>query len=570
MQILFPDDLPEPEEDQPVDETPEEESGEIVPAPTASAVDGFMEMLHGIAEAIVEAEKEAEAELLELHDGEVFEDGQLSFGEDLNAYDNTAYTRVQDDYTSYRYNLSADSYAGTGGWMSSWHTGYKSAENALEGVHTHVATFIEDPSLISLEIVPDLERPSGDKHGDAVKASARNSPSMVAYDGYSFISESIARIDSSLYEKLGIGEAQQHYIVDCISQVLAIQSIPDPISVSYLQACSSTTSSFIIPNVLREITTELMRARGLPTLLERMPGWQKRVTAFRSVMFVGEPPNGDVPAAFLMYAVWERDVVETLEHEEAIEAIRKIEEILEQPLAFDNRMRTVRAGDYRDSRAHEIEKIIIDYITNFGPIGAIYSKLDETLRMLHDLKDNESYVDKGEIPADIAGRGKLVFDEVMPLIHDHNRTFCPNPAQSTVLRHQDFPDCPDRALLPEQKRNRIEFSRKCVFSLGKVSRFFACGSADSATSLKDLSSQIARTKELIGMFDPKVILANANKAAGDGMNREEGDNDSSGVNCTNHPELRTRGKGFSGDINREFLEKDSGSQKAVVIYDFTT
>lgn len=547
----FPDD----------DTSPDENNDELTPdeiADLPEEVADIVKALVGARAAFDEARKQHHEELF---GDEEFEEGQLSFGGDLAAYDQAAYTRSQADLSGYRYNLSESAYSYSGGWMSSWYSGYNTVDRAIEGVHNHVATFATNADYGTLEIVPDLDDPS-------VEVIANESASKDRYYGNGDIDWSlVARIDSSLYEKLGINEAQQHYIVDGIAQVLSAQSFPDPSLVSYLQSAGHI-AEVVIPNVIREIITEITRASGLPLLLDQMPGWLKRVTAFRAVMFVGEPPNNDIPSAFLMYAVWERETVETIEHQDAIEAIEAIEGILAAASPRDPKSGKTAGVIHKErvTAVQAIQEILVNYVTGFGPSGRIVSELNKMKETIH-----KQAVEPGKLlESPYLEEVVKGCEEIVPYIHEHNRTFCPDPSKPTVVQHQDFPDCPNKELLPEPKRERVELTRKCLFHLVRIPGDVVTPGSDDDPALFPAKG-IKRINDMLGLIKTGSELL---KAIEKGIAEAKPGNNAikvgrSGVNSTRHPELKHRSPVRNSGTDREFGIQDPEFDRTITIYDST-
>jgi hypothetical protein len=482
---------------------------------------------------------------------------------------------------SYSYAGGGSWASSTGGWQSSWYSGYKSADLAIKGVHDNVSSFVTAPGYGALEIVPDLERVDDASIIDpAIEDTGRHS----VYGRYGGETDKtmVVRIDSTLYEKLGIAEAQQHYIVDAISQVFAIQTYPDPFLLTLLQAGTHGT---VIPSVTKEIITEMMRAKGLPLLLDQMPGWQKRVTAFRSAMYVGEPPDGSIPAAYLMYGIWERDSVSSLEQEDAIAAIDSIEELLNTPAKYLDDFKALRnhSGGDRDkvkkARTRiitDIDTVLVRYVTNHGSAGEVL----RMLRLMHD-----SLTDKLELllrcndgrtatPAHWLDGEALYRDtceQLIPLIHDHNRTFCPDPTDTRNVRHMDFPECPNLGLLREELRSRVEFSRKCLFNLVRIPQeSITKGPLDNESS--NVQTAAKRVKDMIQHIEKTIakLLEAAEAAARNGRgagNREDIDG-KRGNNSTNHPELRSKSP-IGGSTERNFNGEDPAFSRAVTVFDCT-
>lgn len=542
------------------------------------------ELMKAMTRDMEEARRAREAELTELFGEERFDDGGECYLKDLDAYDQAAYTRSKYDYSSYRYNLSDSSYAYSGGWMSSWYSGYSSVDRAIEGVHNHVATFVTNPGYGILEIVPDLDVPESESIECELRISASD-------DGHGYVNPQktralIARIDSSLYDKLGISEAQQHYIVDGISQVLAAQSLPDPTLVTYLQSAGGPLlDTLTIPNVTREIITELMRAMGLPILLDEMPGWLKRVTAFRSVMFVGEPPEGEIPSAYLMYAVWERDVIDTIEHQDAVSVINEIEEILRKDKWYTDPKSPLFTGIEPYSGSHlnkthsarikcinEIERLLINYVTNFGSTGVIVQNLCSIRDKVEHAIGDSRVLTKEE--SDEVNR---VCGETMELIHENNRTFCPDPSKDLEINHLEYPSCPSRELLPESKRNRVELSRKCAFHFKRIPyEVINLGSDEGGEDpLIYIKKALKRIDDMLGLAgqseeSKKKRLIEAEQES---LKRLGGNSDMhggrSGVNRTRHPELRSRAPVCNISVDRSFGLEDPEFDREVIIFDAT-
>lgn len=612
-----------------------DELREKLPPPIAA-------MLEGIQEQI----KQREEYLTDLYGDERFDEGDASLVSDIEAYDKTAYTRSESDLTAYRYNLSSSgyvddgynsapasgdlhddlgadldsasqpatggsrgsaaggssygwgsgwSYYGTSGgwgsrsWMSSWYSGYNSSERAIQGVHNHVATFVRNPDYRSLEILPDLEDPEE----ATITAQFRASGTGLRYSYSSYAGSDgdfsmVARIDSSLYEKLGISEAQQHYIVDCISQVMAAEKLPDPGIIPVLHGSgSSAVASYYakpcLPNVTKEIITEILRARGVSLLLEEMPGWLKRVTAFRGVMYVSEPPDDKIPAAFLMYAVWERDTVDTIEHSDAVVVVDKIEKILESMPEFDS-LAFNKAGTpgniYRNQRNRQfvdvikrIDTLLVEYVTSTGgPIGAIIKKLRSMQKILDTCLE-----DKTGIPAPL--NIKQIREDCSELathIHDHNRTFSPDPTNPLDVKHRDFPSCPNKALLPESVKNRIELTRKCLFNLKAIpiESKTLTGPQSEEKSYEKIARAKRRVDDMLDEFTSKGKGGSSPEEQSEqwvsdrygGRTSVDG---KSSVNSTKHPELRSKHPLTHMVTDRRFAADDPDFDRDIVVYDAT-
>lgn len=591
-------------------------------------------------EQMLSIREQQEAHHRELYGDVQFDTGDNSLRRDLEAYDQAAYTRDEELLEAYRYNLGeGGAIASTGGtgtaapaggtgtagyggygayqdpynggfassgynwgysggsrsWMSSWYsgTGYSSAERALAGVHNHVCTFIRDTSFGDLEIVNDLGSPDDLLCKEQV-------------DGVRFGAHVLTvRIDSSLYEKLGIEQAQQHYIVDCIAQSLAIQALPDPPLISLIQACNGEGEAFSryfgykvgLPNVVREIITEIMRARGVSLLTDEMPGWVRRVVAFREVMYVGKPPNTKIPAAFLMYAVWERDAVESLEHADAIKAIEAVEKILDKMKPFDPKQgvlsgsgksyRTVRAKRVKTA-VRQIDEILTDYVTLSGPIGRIISGLRnmrksiiETFGLPDDPENDtlESFDFPIPDPPDSQFVDAIAKScvEIERAVHDHNKTFIPDPSKPLDVRHLEHPDKTKQELL-EADRQRVDLSRKCVFGLRAIPNdVIKAPDPDTSRNRVERCEQsavlaIKRIDDILGEF--RVRHDNASESEeyiADKYDNREGNNTQrrSGVNSTHHPELTMKRGIAHGGIDRNFTEQDPDFDRDVLIKDAT-
>jgi hypothetical protein len=272
-----------------------------------------------------------------------------------------------------------------------------------------------------------------------------------------------------------------------------------------------------------------------------------------------------------MYAVWERDTVESLEHEDAIAAIELVEEVLEKPKYEYNKKLTQEANRLKEfkhtsDRVRDIQQILIDYVTGFGSAGRVY----KYLIAMRELIKNKALMPKkpleGEDLEFIENRSK----EVMDLIHDHNRTFWPDPSKHTIIRHHDFPDCPDKALLPEEKRKRVEMSRKCSFNLKRIP-IEVKNLGEEGEEEKFFRKAIARINEMLGVFEAgadmvRLVEADAEKRRGrpggsDGTKR--------GNNATNHDALRSRAPISNNGTDRDFVSEDPDFDRGIVIYDST-
>lgn len=152
---------------------------------------------------------------------------------------------------------------------SSWCSGYSSARSAMRGVHRSASGFVRDAERTDLSIYP-----SSSKSLPPEKFRPKTGLHV--------------RIDASLYEDLGIEKAQQHYTVDAIGQVLALQAMPNPELVGHLQNMEGQ-----MPRAVREIVTEVVRRRGLELLASEAPGWVTRIDAFRDAISLQERSSED-------------------------------------------------------------------------------------------------------------------------------------------------------------------------------------------------------------------------------------------------------------------------------------
>lgn len=477
---------------------------------------------------------------------------------------------------AYSYTGSGSWNSWGGGWMSSWYSGYNSAELAIRGVHDSVSPFLNAEGFGGIEIVPDLESVSDGVGTDPYlnqEAGSRNpySRSLSETDRIA-----VVRIDSTLYEKLGIAEAQQHYVVDAISQLFSIQSYPDPFLITLLQSCQHKT---VIPSVTKEIITEMMRAKGLPKLIDQMPGWLKRVTAFRSAMYVGEPPDGSIPSMYLMYAIWERDVVNSIEHQDAIKVIDEIEDILNSSSHYLPALerlhshKPINRGDLirtRESILERIDTALVRYIAGHGSAGEVLRILREMHRRATEKREKHQNMQLAnkDWPAD-----REIFqeacDQLVPLVHDHNRTFCPDPSDISVVKHQDFPDCPNVALLRNEVKARIEFSRKCLFNFNVIpSEVTTKGVNPETRGAENLDRGIKRISDMIQHIEKAIaaLLEAAERAMGG--TPESGEDRDRGTSCTNHPELRCLAP-VGGNTDRNFRGEDPTFDREVVVFDAT-
>jgi hypothetical protein len=626
---------PKTPDNEEINNSSEDGSDEVVPA-------GMMRLMQAISEAAEELDEEEQAAAKELYGSEVFQDEGLTYAEDLAKYDQAAYTRNKQDYTAYRYNLNKSSsasntyyeegdlrlygeddlggdleagsategrttfggapagythysstskgtysYSGggswatsTGGWQSSWYSGYKSADLAIKGVHDSVSSFVTAPGFGSLEIVPDLENVDAETYLDpAVDIFNRRNEEIPRDTDKTMV----VRIDSTLYEKLGIAEAQQHYIVDAISQVFAIQTYPDPFLITLLQSGRHGT---VIPNVTREIVTEMMRAKGLPILLDQMPGWLKRVTAFRSAMYIGEPPDASIPSAYLMYGVWERDSISTLEQEDAIKAIDEIEALLSRPAMYlgviprGTALSRNNRGDYakaqevtsnRESILADIDTILVRYITGHGSAGEVIRLLRLMSKSLHSkiaiIRAKSSPTDEDWLIDEELYRDSC--EQLIPLVHDHNRTFCPDPSNKRTVRHMDFPECPNLELLNSTVRARVEFTRKCLFNLDRIPAE-AIQPGSDGDKLETIRLADKRVRDMIEHMEKamKILLEAAERASRHKSDGDESDSGNRSNRCTNHPELRMKNP-IGGDTERNFNGEDPNFSRPVKVLDST-
>lgn len=276
---------------------------------------------------------------------------QYSYGEDLKALDIPAYT---DEWapamSGYKLSPTAGGYTG---W-SSWYSGYSSTKAAMKSVHRNATTFIKSRTdvrdLVILTNLSDAEADDDSRH------------------------DLHARIDASLYETLGLEEAQQHYTIDVIAQVLALQAFPSHYVIQVLQ-----TWQHPLELITREIVTEITRKRGLALLAEEMPGWENRITSFKEAMSVAPPKDGDPLAGALMYAAWDPPTAMSFLEETACNTIKTIEGILDStPLGPD--------GTPVDPSvtANKVCSAIVEFIAESSPLGAIIKRAKTLVAILDD------------------------------------------------------------------------------------------------------------------------------------------------------------------------------------------
>jgi hypothetical protein len=246
---------------------------------------------------------------------------------------------------------------------SSWYSGYNSTAMAMRGVHRSASGFVRDSGLKSLAIYPssneslDFEREERSNRRNGLPTGERGLH---------------VRIDASLYEQLGIDKAQQHYTLDAIAQVLALQGLPNPDSVRDLQ----NLKDFPFPRLVREVITEVIRRRGLELLVSERPGWRDRATAFKEAMLMqpGEQPAGGGQAEqlhrfhLLMHTAWLPNVPHPSPlFPEALELIGTIETFLEDP----------KAG-----RHLQLARDITSFVANSSGIGALATTIEAMVEIL--------------------------------------------------------------------------------------------------------------------------------------------------------------------------------------------
>jgi hypothetical protein len=175
-------------------------------------------------------------------------------------------SRSAGTYTSRYADYDYSAYSRTS--YSSWYSGYSSTKAAMRGVHRSASGFARDPKRAVLSIYPSSSESLEDRK-------------LHLEDGLH------VRIDATLYEELGIEKAQQHYTVDAIGQVLALQAMANPELAIRLQNLDGQ-----LPRAIREVVTEVIRRRGLELLASEAPGWITRIDALREAIALQDRPDG--------------------------------------------------------------------------------------------------------------------------------------------------------------------------------------------------------------------------------------------------------------------------------------
>jgi hypothetical protein len=303
-------------------------------------------------------------------------------------------------------------------------------------------------------------------------------------------------------------------------------------------------------------------------------------------MYVGEPPAEDIPSASLMYAIWERDNAVSIEHKDAITCINAIEKIIDEEIVLPNFVNILACNNVKAQasieRAAKIQDLLVKYITSSGPLSAISERLLFMKKLFTAIVGEGDYT-RVTLANDVIAVRKAC-EELVELIHAHNNTFCPDPTDHKVVRHNDFPNCPTKELLPSNIRARVDLTRKCLFSLDRIpdecktpapvsnpesgSDEDETASKPQRTPLRLALKRVVDMLGLIGVGGKSLIevAESALKKAGRGGLSAAGN---SGVNSTHSEPLRFRGPIMNGDIDRHFKEKDPDFDRPVMIYDHT-
>lgn len=260
---------------------------------------------------------------------------------------------------------------------SSWYSGYSSAASAMRGVHKSTSSFVRKPEFTTLSIYPSTSASLGSDD------SSRNAQLLADPERRKeHVKSSLhLRIDPSLYTRLGIEKAQQHYTIDCISQVLALQRLTDPGIVFEAQ----NLLEFPLPRLIREVITEVIRRRGLDLLATEMPGWEDRILSFRRAMILSadhdaaSKPHGTSDLAWaqlgrfkcLMHMAWLPNEPAGVNPAAALEVITKLEAILDSPV------------DFR-SPVKELTSLIVGFISDSVGLAALAGEIDIMLETLSD------------------------------------------------------------------------------------------------------------------------------------------------------------------------------------------
>jgi len=216
-----------------------------------------------------------------------------------------------------------------------------------------------------------------------------------------------------------------------------------------------------------------------------------------------------------------------------------------------------------------ISEILVEYITQFGAVGVIVKEL---VAMREHAIEARALIKKDPPEFLVKEKQETVEDycrnSLPALIHDHNKTFIPNPATPTFVAHQDFPECPNRSLLPELKRNRVELTRKCLFHLQKIPlEIKKPGSLDNVTYYTN--KVLERIADMLGAFNGEGGVGSSEKSIQDKYSGSgPGKPSKSGVNCTKHPEFHKK-RVAHGSIDREFSLEDPAFDRPIEIFDAT-
>lgn len=260
---------------------------------------------------------------------------------------------------------------------SGWYSGYSSAASAMRGVHRSASSFVRDPKYKTLSIYPSTSESVGSKdEREKSSHNGTNAREQAANSGLHL------RIDASLYTRLGIEKAQQHYTIDCISQALALQRMASSVIPFELQ----NLLEFPLPRLIREVITEIVRRRGLTLLAGEMPGWSDRVENFkRAMIFSPEHDNSTKPNDLsevawmqlgrykcLMHMAWMPNTPAGVDPVGAAKVINRIEQILDDP----------ERAKAPSTAVKEITCEITSFVTNSVGVGALAVRLEKMLDVL--------------------------------------------------------------------------------------------------------------------------------------------------------------------------------------------
>jgi hypothetical protein len=316
------------------------------------------------------------------------------------------------NYYSYNYN-NGHNYNYTRNSYASWYSGYNSARSAMRGVHRSASGYIRNAEFKRLAIYPSSSESVDYNDGKYSRLPGRDMH---------------LRIEANLYDALGLEKAQQHYTVDTISQVLALEKMPNADLPRSLQ-----NSDALLPRVTREVVTEVVRRRGLELLLAQAPGWSARIDSFRRAMTIKAdqlvPPellptdpkavhpakaeanikeNAQKIATYrfnlLMHAAWlPTEALAVPEFDEAINVIHAID---------------VALSEGNIERRADLARKIISFVSASTGIVALASKIEDAIEVIRDeLVEIVPFMPEPPVRVDSATRLEALFEEINRISH---------------------------------------------------------------------------------------------------------------------------------------------------------